>query len=182
MSASGRFVLRIDPSLHVALRAAAAAAGVSLNEYCARRLMTPDSPGAGPFGGVIARAAGQFGAALRGVVAYGSWVRGEAADGSDIDVLVVVSDEVALERRLYQEWDERAETVEGRRIEAHIVHLPPEGARVTGLWAELAVDGVVLHDPGLDVSRRLVSIRRRIVAGEVVRREVHGQAYWTEAA
>ena len=182
MGASGRFVLRIDPSLHEALRAAAAAAGVSLNEYCARRLTLPDSPGAGPFGEVIARAAGQFGAALRGVVAYGSWVRGELGDGSDVDVMVVVSEGVALERGLYREWDERPLEMEGRRIEAHLVHLPAEGARVTGLWAELALDGVVLHDPGLEVSRRLVSIRHRIVAGEVVRREVHGQAYWIHAA
>ena len=40
---SGRFVLRIDPGLHGTLRKAARAAGVSLNEYCARKLATPSS-------------------------------------------------------------------------------------------------------------------------------------------
>jgi hypothetical protein len=40
---------------------------------------------------------------------------------------------------------------------------------------------VVVYDPDLEVSRRLVEIRRRIVRGEIVRREVHGQPYWVGA-
>jgi hypothetical protein len=55
-------------------------------------------------------------------------------------------------------------------------------ARLSGLWAEAAVDGVVLYDRDLSVSRRLVEVRNRIVAGEIVRRRVHGQPYWVEAA
>ena len=43
LGCSGRFVLRIDPGLHGALRKAARAAGVSLNEYCARKLATRSS-------------------------------------------------------------------------------------------------------------------------------------------
>ena len=39
--ASGRFVLRIEPGLHEALRNAARASGLSLNDYCARRLAAP---------------------------------------------------------------------------------------------------------------------------------------------
>lgn len=182
MTASGRFVLRIPPSLHEALRAAAEQAGVSLNEYCARKVAAPGSPGAGPFGEVIERAAEQLGPRLRGVVAYGSWARGELTDASDIDVLVIVSEAVELTRGLYRDWDARPLTWEDRRVEASFAHLPEAGARITGLWAEVAIDGVVVHDPALEISRRLVTVRQRIAAGEVVRRGEPGRTYWTEAA
>lgn len=36
--ASGKFVLRLDPRLHAALRDDAQAAGVSLNDWCGRTL------------------------------------------------------------------------------------------------------------------------------------------------
>ncbi len=179
--ASGRFVLRIEPGLHEALRAAAAEAGLSLNEYCARQLAGPASHVAVPFVEVVERAASVFGSELRAVVAYGSWARGELVEGSDLDVLVVLADSVELRRGLYDEWDVEPQEWEGRRVEVHLVHLPGAGAALTGLWAEVAMDGVVLWDRGLTVSRGLVGLRARIAAGEVVRREVDGQVYWTEA-
>ena len=40
-SASGRFVLRLTPELHAELQAAAKQSGVSLNEFCARKLSAP---------------------------------------------------------------------------------------------------------------------------------------------
>ena len=79
--ASGRFVLRIDPGLHAALRAAARESGVSLNDYCVRKLALPVGSLAAtdPAGAAVARAAGLFGERLLGVVAYGSWARGGRA-------------------------------------------------------------------------------------------------------
>jgi len=64
--ASGRFVLRIDPGLHAALRAAARESGVSLNDYCARKLALPVGSLAAtdPAGAAVARAAGLFGERL----------------------------------------------------------------------------------------------------------------------
>ena len=70
----------------------------------------------------------------------------------------------------------------GRPVEAHFAHLPPVGQIVAGLWAEVALDGIVLFERGLGVSARLGAIRRDIAAGRIVRREAHGQAYWTTAA
>jgi hypothetical protein len=179
--ASGRFVLRIDPGLHAALRSAAEGAGMSLNEYCARKLAS-GGVALSPAVEVVSRAVSLLGARLRGVLVFGSWARGEAVAGSDVDVLIVVDDAVALTRRLYHEWDETSLDWEGHPVEAHIVHLPGPGVRLSGLWAEAAVDGMVLYDPGLDVSRRLVEIRDRIASGEMARRRVHGQRYWVEAA
>jgi hypothetical protein len=178
---SGRFVVRIDPGLHALLREAARHAGVSLNDYCAGKLALPGTP-VGPAADVVGRAASMFGDALAGVIAFGSWARAEQAVSSDVDVLVVVGPKVTVTREHYRRWDAEPIRWGARAVDAHFLRLPAAGERVTGIWAEAAVDGVVLFDPDLDLSRRLVEIRRRIVAGEIVRRSVHGQPYWVDAA
>jgi hypothetical protein len=182
--ASGRFVLRIDPGLHAALRAAARESGVSLNDYCARKLALPVGSLAAtdPAGAAVARAAGLFGERLLGVVAYGSWARGEAGVSSDVDLLVVLEEGVPLTRALYREWDKAPLEWAGLPVEAHFVHLPPPAQTVAGLWGEVALDGIVLFERGLRVSTRVAAIRRDIAAGRIKRREAHGQAYWTTAA
>lgn len=179
---SGRFILRIDPGLHGALRAAAREAGVSLNEYCARKLAAPGVHLAGPAIGVVRRAAALVGEALVGLVVFGSWSRDELTAASDVDVLVILDARVTLTRELYRSWDEEPVSWEGWRVEPHFVRLADIGGRVPGIWAEAAVDGIVLFERGLEVSRRLVAIRRRIVDGTLVRRRVHGQPYWVHAA
>lgn len=178
---SGRFVLRIDPQLHARLRDAARQGGVSLNEHCAEKLALPDGP-KGPAADVVKRAVSLFGGELVGLLAFGSWARDELADGSDVDVLVILEAAVAITRDLYRAWDSEPMRWDSHEIEAHFLHLPKRGARISGVWAEAAVDGVVLFDRDLSLARRLVEIRRRIVDGEIVRRRVHGQPYWVEAA
>lgn len=183
-NASGRFLLRIAPELHALLRRAAEDAGISLNEYCARKLVAPQGGLASlePAVEAVQRAAAMFGDSLVGVAAFGSWARGEAAAASDVDLLVVVERRVELTRRLYREWDRTPLAWDGRRVEQHFVHLPAAGRRVGGLWAELAVDGIVLFERGLALSTRLVRVRRQIAAGRLVRRTLHGQPYWKEVA
>ena len=66
--ASGRFVLRIDPSLHWSLRQVAQDAGVSLNEFCARKLAHPSSGVMSPGGEAAAKLAAWFGDSLIGIV------------------------------------------------------------------------------------------------------------------
>jgi uncharacterized protein len=182
MMASGRFVLRIEPGLHAALRRAAAAAGLSLNEYCARKLALPGARVGGPAGELVERAAAAFGEELVGVVLFGSWARGEARAGSDVDVLLIVGGGVELRRSAYLDWDRSPLLWEGRRVEAHIVRLPGPGTRPSGLWAEAAVDGVVVYERGYEVTRWLAEVRRAIAEGRLVRRWSHGQPYWVEAA
>jgi predicted nucleotidyltransferase len=181
---SGRFLLRIDAGLHAALRAAARAAGVSLNDYCVRKLAVPsgDPSALRAPADLIARAAAVVGEGLLGVVAYGSFVRGEAASTSDVDALIVVDASVSLTRALYRRWDEVPLTWNGRTVDPHFVHLPSADERSSGLWAEVAVDGIVLFERGLCVSEHLVRIRRDILHGRLVRRFVHGQPYWAEAS
>lgn len=179
---SGRFVLRIDRRLHAALRAAAAASGLSLNQHCALKLASPGSAATGPAADALARAVAVAGETLVGVVAFGSWARDEMAAGSDVDLLVIMGEEVRLERELYRRWDASPVGWSGHPVEPHFVHLPDREDRVSGLWAEAAVDGVVLFERALTVSRWLVQVRRRIAAGRLVRQRSYGQPYWVEAA
>lgn len=180
---SGRFVLRLPPSLHGALAGAADAAGLSLNEYCARKLASPCPPLDVPDAVAAVTAAARVGGeVLLGVVAFGSWARGDEGPGSDVDLLVVLAGGTPLTRDLYRRWDEEPLRWNGRPVEPHFVRLPPAERRATGVWAEAAVDGIVLFERSLRVSRRLAAIRAEIAAGRLQRREVHGQPYWVEAA
>ena len=178
--ASGRFVLRLDSGLHAALRAAARDAGLSLNEYCVRKLAAPlgNLAELGETTAIVQRAAALHGDRLLAVAAFGSWVRGEHRRGSDVDVLVVLDPGLALRRRLYDAWDEEPLTVGGLPVQAHLVHPPDDPHRAGGLWAEVALDGVVLFERRLVLSRLLARVRRGILAGQVVRREAGGRTYW----
>lgn len=177
---SGRFVLRIPPELHASLRRAALDAGLSLNEYCTRKLASPGGEVAMPGGAIVARAVEEFQKDLVGVLLFGSWARGEAGETSDIDLLVVVDHSLPIIRSLYRKWDENPSTWEGRRIEVHLVHLPLPGTSPTGLWAEAALDGIVLFDRDLALSRSLMQLRREIAMGALRREVAHGQPYWVE--
>lgn len=177
---SGRFLLRVSPGLHGALRRSAEEAGVSLNEYCARKLAAAGAVVDGPGAGVVSRAMERFGEDLLGVLVFGSWARGEAGTESDVDLLVVLDPRVTITRGLYRAWDEAAAdlTWDGRPLEVHFVRLPESGDDPTGLWAEAALEGLVLFERGFELSRRLIGFRRRIAAGAVRRHRVHGQPYW----
>lgn len=182
--ASGRFVLRIDPGLHAALRKAAKEAGLSLNDYCARKLAAPmgSLTALDWAGAAVERASVSFGEDLLGVAAFGSWARGELSESSDIDLLVVVESSVAVTRTLYRAWDEQPVTWNGRTLEPHFVHLPEIDKRIGSVWAEVALDGIVLFEHGFRISSTLVRVRHDILSGRMVRRLVHGQPYWTEVA
>ncbi|WP_419933571.1 hypothetical protein [Candidatus Palauibacter sp.] len=132
--------------------------------------------------GLIGRAAGLLGESLVGVVAFGSWTRGESRAASDFDVLLIAEECVPITRELYRRWDSKpALHWRGHEVEPHFVHLPSEGAVPSGMWAEVATDGIVLHERGLEVSERLAGIREMISAGRISRRRVHGQSYWVRA-
>ncbi len=182
--ASGRFLLRLDPGVHAQLRAAAAAAGLSLNDYCARRLAAPASGATilGPATASVSRAAQLFGGELAAVLLFGSWARGEAGAASDVDLLVVLDPSIALTRELYRRWDEQSLDFEGRAVEVHFAHFPEVRDPPGALWAEAALDGVVLFERGLELSRFLVRVRREILSGRLMRRTAQGQPYWIEVA
>jgi len=182
--ASGRFVLRIAPGLHAALRSAATSLGVSLNDYCAKKLSLPTGSlvGDAQARAVIDHAASIVGADLIGLVAFGSWARDDASVTSDVDVLIVVAPRRRVIRALYREWDRKVLTWDAHQVEPHFVNLPEDVRSVGSIWAEAAIDGIVLFERELEVSRTLAGVRRRIAEGRLVRRTIHGQPYWAEVA
>lgn len=177
---SGRFLLRMPPSLHTALDGAAQAAGLSLNEYCVRRLASAGSSH-DDAAALVARASSVAGSGLKAVVLHGSWVRGEATSASDVDALIVVDRRIRLTRALYRLWDAEPVTWQDRPVDAHFVH-PAAEDTFSGLWAEVAIYGQVLFDCDGWVPKYLISVRQAIAEGRLVRRVVHGQPYWAEAA
>ena len=179
-----RFLLRLPSALHRLLTERADAHGLSLNEYCVRRLAGPESiavahPGAMA---IRARAGAVAGRHLAGLILHGSWTRGEARSTSDVDVLVVVDRREALTRALYRTWDAVPLSWDGRSVDVHFIHLPDNPDRAGAVWCEAAIDGVVLDDRGGRVESTLRQIRRAIAEGRLVRRHAHGQPYWTVAA
>jgi hypothetical protein len=178
-AASGRFVLRLKPGHHAALKRAAQESGLSLNEYCARRLGSPEAVRSMPDQcSAIDRALGALGKTLIGVAVYGSWARGEATEQSDVDLLVVLERSTRLTRELYRTWDQHEVVWANLPVEAHFAHLPEAGERVSGLWGELALDGIVIFEYDFQISKQLVRIRRDIVSGRIARHVSHGQVYW----
>jgi predicted nucleotidyltransferase len=182
---SGKFVLRLAPELHATLREAARDAGLSLNDYCMRKLRAPvgNIAAHADASTLVARAADLLADDLIAILVYGSWSRGEARAGSDLDVLIVVAPGVSITRALYRKWDELpALSWEGHIVDPHFVH-PLDGRHGTkGTWAEAAIDGIIIFERGLQISLQLARIRRDILAGRLVRRVVHGQPYWSEVA
>lgn len=128
----------------------------------------------------VRRAHALFGEALRGVAAFGSWVRDELGDTSDIDMLIVLAERVPIRRELYRRWDEHPLVWRGHMVEPHFVHLPAASHRCSGLWAEVATNAKLLYEgaerPGL--GDHLAAVRCRIADGKMERRTAHGQPYW----
>ena len=180
---SGRFVLRIPVELHGALKAAAAGVGVSLNSYC-RSILTTAVHGGGN-GGMITTAlmaalTAEFDEALVGLVVFGSRIRNEHTATSDVDLLIAVSESVAVSRELYTRWDTALDAVHADAgvVSPHFAHLPSEEAATGSLWLEVALHGVVVLDPTGVVAGTLARVRDRIAAGEVQRRVAYGHPYW----
>ncbi|HEX2166977.1 MAG TPA: toxin-antitoxin system HicB family antitoxin, partial [Longimicrobiales bacterium] len=147
---SGRFVLRLPPPLHAALAASAAARGISLNEHCVRSLARAEAAALpGDITDAVARALEQLGADVEAVAIFGSWPRGEAGPSSDVDMLIVVAPGVDITRSLYAPWDHDDRRIDGHRLEPHFVRMRSAGDPVSGLWAEIALDGAVVYDPDL---------------------------------
>ena len=117
---------------------------------------------------VVGRANSVLGDSLVGVVAFGSWARGEDTSTSDLDVLLIADEGVPVARALYRRWDAGPGlSWDGHDVTPHFVRLPSSGAAVPGLWADVARDGLILFERGLAVSRHLASVRRRIARGEL---------------
>ena len=182
---SGRFVLRIEPELHALAKRRATQLDISLNELCVRSLNaylteTPSTFEAVryPEADLARRVIKYLGNSLVGLVFFGSMARGEGRESSDIDLLIVVSQNLSLKRQLYTQWDR---TIVNDRLSPHFVHLPTGFDDAGSLWLESSVDGIVMFDRDGGVQRFLGSMRRAIASGILERRKAYGHTYWIKS-
>lgn len=179
-----RFLLRLPAAVRAAVEHEATSAGLSINEYCVRRLQTsgPSAALHDDAQAVMARAVDVLADGFVGLVLHGSFARGEAREASDVDVLVVVESSVPLSRSLYGSWDQAPVSWDGRPVDCHFVQLPADPARAGSVWCEAAIEGVILRDSAGRVDAALRQVRRAIADGRLVRKQVHGHPYWTQVA
>lgn len=134
-----------------------------------------------PYAAVVERAQNMFGGALAGVVAFGSWMRGEMTDESDIDALVVLDPGIRLARRLYDDWDREGDIEwRGTPVDVHFARLPERTGRANAFWGELALDGTVAFERDGAVSEVLNAAKAEIDAGLLRFGWSHGGRYWIE--
>jgi len=188
---SGKFVLRISPKLHLLLRNRSLKMGISLNEICLRILSSsshqnrmvqnaPSSLLTADFMGVVVRHWRKY---LQTIVLFGSAVRNEMTEASDVDLLFVLKKEFSLTRQFYREWDAFFEKhqhllLHTREVTAQFVQLPTSVLEAGGLWYETAAEGEILWERGKEVSRFYRDIRLAMTTGKIRRRISHGHPYW----
>lgn len=186
--ASGKFVLRLSPELHAALRVQSRESSLSLNDLCVLKL------GEGIVGDshplltrkVLHKIEKQFPDVV-GVVLFGSAARGEATEFSDIDLLLVLPSGYSISRDLYREWDrwavaQRREFPYLKKVSPHFVSLPEESLSAGSLWFEVALDGKILLQQEETLSQVLYSLREAMASGEISRQFSHGHPYWVRKA
>lgn len=180
-----RILIRLPRQFHVALKSEAAESGVSLNELCVQALESrivdaSASPKiAWPLIDSVLKSS--LAPKLEAIILFGSQARGDATPASDTDLLLCVASSVPLTRELYAEWDrltERHPDALSRDWSPHFCRLPASPEEAGSLWFEAAIDGIVLWDRSLAVSRFLASLRRYLLAGGRTRRTAYGVPYW----
>lgn len=176
---SGKFVLRIPEELHRLLTKEARLKNISLNSIC-EDLIQKGLSVSSPEEQEILRHAQQVAGIenLLGVVIYGSWARKDVRDSSDFDVLIVVRNEKKINRRLYQDWDLLNLKMDNKDVEANFVYLPSLEKSPAGIWAEIAIDGIVIYEKEFAVSRYLSFVRQNIADHKIQRFFSHGQPFW----
>ena len=190
-------ILRIPPSLHQRLKQDARSADMSINKYCRNLLSrktgdssaekTPISMTLGVGRSrqaelcrdLSAQAIEILGDNIDGLVLFGSFARGRQTANSDIDLLVVLSSSMTLDRDVYSHW--KLGKFNGREVAPLFVQIPGEKERIGGLWFEVALDGIVLYDKDLHLSRFLSHVRNLIADGRVTRMATHGHPYWVHS-
>ena len=177
--ASGKFVVRIDPSLHRELRETGARERISLNELCSRLLARTESK-AESENPLLRALRTTFGANLLGVVLFGSRARGQAKKESDWDVLIVLSGSVPIRAELYRIWDKELESQVESGTSPHFCHLPQDLDSAGSLWFEVAIDGIILEDHNQCVLHTLQQLRRMMAEGRIQRKMSYGHPYWVK--
>jgi DNA-binding MarR family transcriptional regulator len=109
----------------------------------------------------IGAAAGQLPAPPLSVIVFGSFARGQAGTDSDLDVVIVRSDDIHEDDDTWsvsiEEWRTQARAIAGNPVEILETSRAEAAARLDGkstLWRDVARDGVVVHGLSIDDLRQ----------------------------
>jgi predicted nucleotidyltransferase len=180
---SGKFVLRLDSDLHGRLYREAQATGLSLNQYCVRKLRGGLSSDRYAQLGMdrefLNSVVGALPARPLALILFGSFARGNYTASSDIDLLIVFDGDVRPTRSLYRDLESRLDLTRlSHPFSPHLVSLPERADDCGSLWFEVALEGVVLWEEGSRVSAFLREVRGAVSSGEIRRKTVYGHPYW----
>lgn len=180
---SGKFVLRISPKLHSILRKRSEKEGISLNTLCSDILSSASDKSSfisSPNSEFISKLffdklLETWKNKLCGIILFGSVARQEQTDSSDIDLLLVLKNEVDLTRELYREWDNFYKDYK-QSISPQFVKLPKNIDEASGLWYEVAIQGIVLWQSDKHIFYILQDLREAITQGKMTRHFSHGHS------
>lgn len=125
-----------------------------------------------------------LGKSLIAVVLFGSQARGEAAEGSDWDVLVIAE---GFPERLFARhlWLKRLLPSHCRGTVSLLARTPAEfEAHLPSLYLDIGLDGYILYDPQGYAAARLAALRRLIEQAGLYRErtEVGDMWHWRKEA
>jgi len=170
---SGHFVLRVKPDLHAALSTLAHEHQSSLNQICNQLIVRGmGQPQNYLDPQVLDELKNKYAhQGLLGMILFGSVARQTSTESSDLDLMLVMSDETPIRRSLYRDWDHE-------KIALHFSHLPDYSKPLSSLWLEIGLDGIILSDVGQQMSKNMIQLKKAISSGLYSRKEAHGHPYW----
>lgn len=176
---SGKFVLRVSSEQHRQLKIMAHKRGISLNQLCVERLTAPAKSEFSKWTDLIRKTYGDD--HLQAILIYGSQARGDANNSSDLDLLIVFTNLTRPSRHLYEIWDDKISPHLPEPVNPSFVGDPlrSKDSSTSGLWLEIAIDGIMIWQSGPAVQNYLQRLRSEIAAGVYVRKYIHGQPFWS---
>lgn len=179
---SGKFLLRLDKNLHRRLVEEAKHQNISLNQLVLSKILSD---------GITRRPESIFLNDLiqklnvDAVVEYGSYVRGEANESSDIDWLIILPKNQKIIRQTYREVQAIQEKYTSneyvKKISIHLMHAPENFEELSNFWLEVGLEGKILID-NANFSSVLTEIKNLISRGKYLRKLSGGQPYWINYA
>lgn len=153
----------------------------SINEFCVsllnKSLKYQRSQKGGELGMIVDIAQSIFPDEIEGVVLFGSQARGDNTNESDIDILIVLKNSIIITKDVYLKWDQLSKNL-SEEVSVHFVNLPQNLYSLSGLWCEVSLEGIILFDDELNVSKFLVRLRDEIFNGSYKSAYSHGHRYW----
>lgn len=169
---SGKFVLRIDPSLHEKLSIQAMAKNLSLNQVISNTLINTQNE-------IIKNDYTQkiiniFKDEIVGIILFGSYARSEETKDSDIDILIFTKSKP--DRSFYNKFDNIFQDSEN--LSPHFAQYKNDIMTYGSLVFEVSLDGLILFDDCNKTHKLLSKIRKEIAHGHLKRKTSYGHPYW----